>query len=114
MGEVARFIETANELGECFAIFRVHRGDWEGSTTVWTAALDRVRDGGRAQRLAYLELALDLCDEFRDQGLIDRMLSALMEARQWSIKAFTVKTLSAPPEVTRPRCRGRALPVRGT
>ncbi|WP_156843063.1 nSTAND3 domain-containing NTPase [Novosphingobium aquimarinum] len=86
-------IETANELGECFEIFRVHRGDWEGSTTVWTAALDRVRDGGRVQRLAYLELALDLCDEFRDQGLIDRMLTALMGIEQEGVDEAEVREI---------------------
>lgn len=86
-------IETANELGECFAIFRVHRCDWEGSTTVWTAALDRVREGGRVQRLAYLELALDLCDEFRDQGLIDRMLTALMEIEQEGVDEAEVREI---------------------
>lgn len=86
-------IETAGELGECFAISRAHRSDWKGSMPVWTAALDRVHDGGRAQRFAYLELALDLCDEFRDRGLIERMLAALVGIEQDGVNEEEVREI---------------------
>ena len=45
------------------------------------------------QRLAYLELALDLCDEFRDQGLIDRMLTALMGIEQEGVDEAEVREI---------------------
>jgi hypothetical protein len=90
---IVPYIETASELGECFAIFRAHRGDWKGSTPVWTAALDRVRDGGRAKRFAYLELALELCNELRDQELIDRMLVALVGIEQEGIDEKEVREI---------------------
>lgn len=86
-------IETASELSECIAIFRAHRGDWKGATPVWTSALDRVRNGGRAQRFTYLELSLDLCDEFLDEGLIDRMLTALVAIEQQGVDEEEVREI---------------------
>jgi hypothetical protein len=75
-------IETPKELAECIAIFRTQRsqpGVSNGPLAPWIAALDRVRDSGLTERFAYLELALDLCDEFRDDGLVERMLAAVAE-----------------------------------
>ena len=93
MPHIVPRIETASELSECFAIFRAHRGDWKGSTPVWTAALDRVRNGGSAQRFTYLGLSLDLCDEFSDQGLIDRMLAALVAIEQQGVDEEEVREI---------------------
>lgn len=89
-------IETPKELGECIAIFRTQRsqpGGWNGPATPWIAALDRVRDSGLAGRFDYLELALDLCDEFRDDGLIERMLAALAEIEEASVDQDEVREI---------------------
>lgn len=89
-------IETPKELGECIAIFRAQRsqpGGWNGPAAPWIAALDRVRDSGLAGRFDYLELALDLCDEFRNDGLIERMLAVLGEIEEAGVDQDEVREI---------------------
>ncbi|WP_333835845.1 restriction endonuclease [Novosphingobium sp.] len=89
-------IETPKELAECIAIFRTQRSQpsgWNGPVEPWIAALDRVRDSGLAERFDYLELALDLCDEFCDDGLIEMMLAALAKIEEADVDQDEVREI---------------------
>ena len=73
-------IETYRELAECLAMFQAQRASWplsKQSSAIWIAALDRIRDAGRATRYECLNLALDLHDEFPCGALTERITVAI-------------------------------------
>jgi len=88
-------IETVREIGELWAVFlttkpseseKIQLGD------AWTAALDRMHEGGHADLYDYIELISEICAALGHEPLEERLERSLDDFEQSSFDASDVST----------------------
>ncbi len=88
-------VETPREIGELWAVFLATKpSDAEKAqlADAWTAALDRMHEGGHADLYDYIELVSEICAALEYQPLEERLEQSLDDFEQSSFTASDVST----------------------
>lgn len=85
-------VETAREISELWAVFLAAKAGKAQLADAWTAALDRMYEGGHADLYTYIELASEICAALEHKPLEVRLERSLDDFQQSSFTASDVST----------------------